>query len=252
MQGLTALVTGGSSGIGLATTKMLLAEGANVAIIGRDINKLKAVASELEPGGRRLKYFLGDVSSEGYANKLVGETVKAFGALHILVNSAGVFRLGALLEMSEEDYDQVVDVNLKGTWLMCRFATRAIKESGGGAIVNVSSFLGIRGATGLPSSAYAAAKGGVLALTKSLAIELAPFKIRVNAVLPALVRTAMLAVIADEQGQEGVIEKARKIHPLGRIGEPEDVARAILFLCKPENDWITGAELTVDGGRSAI
>lgn len=252
MKGLTALVTGGGSGIGLATAKMLLAEGANVVIVGRDTNKLKSAVAEVGNSDGRLKWIAGDVSSEGYANKLVGETVSAFGALNILINNAGVFRMGSIFEALEEDYDDVVNGNLKSAWLMCKFGGRAMKESGGGAIVNVASLLGLRGALGFPSSAYSAAKGGVLALTRALAIELAPLKIRVNAVIPAIVRTAMLYSVGDEHTVADLLEKSKKFHPIGRVGEPEDVARAIVFLAHPDNSWITGAELPVDGGRSAL
>jgi NAD(P)-dependent dehydrogenase (short-subunit alcohol dehydrogenase family) len=193
----------------------------------------------------------GDVSREGNANKLIVEAIKAFGRLDILVNNAGVFRGGTLSDMHEEDYDYVLDINLKGTWFMCKFGSRAIKESGGGSIVNVSSFLAVRGAKGMPSSAYSAAKAGVLGLTKALAVELAPNKIRVNAVLPAVIRTPILNYLADREGVEKMIQQLKKVHPLGRVGEAEDVARAIVFLSRPENNWITGAELSIDGGRAA-
>lgn len=251
MKTLAALVTGGGSGIGLATARMLLEEGASVMIVGRDTSKLKAAAEELANTDGRLKIMPGDVSREGNANKLIGEAIKAFGRLDILVNNAGVFRGGTLSDMHEEDYDYVLDINLKGTWFMCKFGSRAIKESGGGAIVNVSSLLAVRGAKGLPSSAYSAAKAGVLGLTTALAVELAPYKIRVNAVVPAVVRTPILNYLADREGVEKMVDQLAKVHPLGRVGEAEDVARAIVFLSRPENDWITGAELPVDGGRAA-
>ncbi|HEY9869953.1 MAG TPA: SDR family oxidoreductase, partial [Candidatus Obscuribacterales bacterium] len=128
---------------------------------------------------------------------------------------------------------------------------RAMRDSGGGAIVNVASFLAVRGAKGLPSSAYSAAKAGLLGLTKALAVELAPYQIRVNAVLPAVVRTPILNYLADSAEVEKLLEQWKKVHPLGRVGEAEDVARAIVFLARPENNWITGVELPVDGGRAA-
>jgi NAD(P)-dependent dehydrogenase (short-subunit alcohol dehydrogenase family) len=231
---------------------MLLASGANVVITGRDIKKLKAAVAETGEHDGRFKYIAGDVSSEGYANKLVGETVSTFGSLNILVNNAGVFRMGNIFEASEEDYDYVVDCNLKGVWLMCRYGARAMRESGGGAIVNVSSLLGLRGVKNFPSAAYSAAKGGVLALTRALAVELAPFKIRVNSVVPAIVRTPMLYSVGDESAVEEMIERSKSFHPLGRVGEPEDVARAIVFLADPINSWLTGVEMPVDGGRSVL
>lgn len=252
MKDLTALVTGGSSGIGLSTAKLFLEAGANVMIAGRDGDRLQKARLQLGDYDGRLQAVQGDVSSEGYASKLVGETLKKFNSLNILVNNAGVFRMAGILETEEEDYDYMLDVNLKGTWMMSKQAVRVMKDRGGGAIVNVSSFLGTRGAFKFPSSAYSAAKGGILALTKSLAVELAPWNIRVNAVVPAVVNTPMLESIADGPGVEKLLADSKKFHPLGRAGEPEDVARAISFLASPENSWISGAALPVDGARSAV
>ncbi len=251
MDGLVALVTGGGSGIGLATAKMLLERGAQVMIVGRDLSKLKSAAESLSQSPEKLRYTSGDVSSEGYANKIVRDTLGAFGRLDILINNAGVFQSGSLLEMSEEDFDYVVDINLKGTWFMCKFAARALIESAG-SIVNVSSLLALQSFPGLPSSAYSASKGGVLSLTRELAVELAPHKVRVNAVLPALVNTPMLDNLMGHENADKILEKSKKIYPLGRAGEPEDVARTIVFLADPKNAWITGAELKVDGGVHLI
>jgi NAD(P)-dependent dehydrogenase (short-subunit alcohol dehydrogenase family) len=252
MDGKTALVTGGGSGIGLATARLLLERGANVALVGRNARRLNEAIDKLGVSDGRVKALPGDVSSEGYANKLVVEAKKAFGGLHILVNNAGVFRLSSIFDTFEEDYDEVMRVNLKGTWLMCKSAARLMRENGGGSIVNVSSLLAVRAARTFQSSAYSAAKAGVLGLTRELAIELAPFKIRVNAVLPALVRTPMLHSVGDQENVDRLVEESKRIHPLGRIGEPEDVARAIVFLADPANDWLTGTELFVDGGRAVL
>jgi NAD(P)-dependent dehydrogenase (short-subunit alcohol dehydrogenase family) len=251
MNGLTALITGGGSGIGLATARLFLERGANVVIAGRTTKRLEEAAAELN-GGDRLRYFSGDISSEGHANRIVSNTVKEFGALNILINNAGVFQGGELLQMEEDDFDYNINVNLKGTWFMCRFAGRPMIAAGGGAIVNVSSYLAIRAHQSTPSSAYAAAKGGVLSLTRSLAVELAVHKIRVNAVLPAVVRTPMLEALMGPDEVEKLLEKSKKAHPLGRAGEPEDVANAIAFLADPSNAWLTGVEMTVDGGRSLL
>jgi NAD(P)-dependent dehydrogenase (short-subunit alcohol dehydrogenase family) len=247
MDGLVALVTGGGSGIGLATAKLFLEQGAKVMIVGRELSKLKSAAEILGYPQEQLCITAGDVSSEGYANKIIRDTLGAFGKLDILVNNAGVFQSGSLLDMSEEDFDYVVDINLKGTWFMCKFAARALIETAG-SIVNVSSLLALQSFPGLPSSAYSASKGGVLALTRELAIELAPHKVRVNSVLPALVNTPMLENLLGHENADQILEKSRKLYPLGRAGEPEDVARAILFLGDPRNAWITGAEIKVDGG----
>lgn len=250
MRGLTALVTGGGSGIGLATARLFAFHGANVVLAGRDAEKLKSAAASCPESEGRVRWLTGDVSSEGHAKKLVSETLHLFGGINILVNNAGVFRGGSILQTEEEDFDYNVAVNLKGTWLMCKYACRPMKEGGGGAIVNVSSFLAIRAHRATPSSAYAAAKGGVLSLTRSLAVELAADKIRVNAVLPAVINTAMLSSLVKPEDVPKLLEKSAQAHPLGRAGESDDVARAIYFLAHPDNSWITGAELNVDGGRS--
>lgn len=251
MEGITALITGGGSGIGFATAKLFLEAGAKVMITGRTQSTLEEAAAELKAGDK-LKWMMGDVSSEGHAKILIANTVQHFGGLHVLVNNAGVFAGGPLLQMEEDDFDYNINNNLKATWLMCRYAARPMIESGGGAIVNVSSYLAIRAHHSTPSSAYAASKGGVLALTRSLAVELAQYKIRVNAVLPAIVNTPMLADYAGGMTAEEIVERSKKAHPIGRAGEPEDVAQSIFFLADPKNSWITGAELTVDGGRSVI
>jgi len=248
MEGLTALVTGGGSGIGLATAKQLLERGANVMIVGRDQRKLIAASHVLGHEGK-LKFMAGDVSSEGYANKLVRDTVKAFGRLDILVNNAGVFRNMSILQMQEEDFEFDINVNLKGAWLMSKFATKAMINHGG-AIVNVSSLLARQALPGVPASGYSAAKAGMLGLTHALAIELAPHKIRVNAVIPAVVRTPLLEDSMGKEIADKLIERGKKIYPLGRIGEADDVARVIVFLADPVNQWITGSEVLVDGGVS--
>src|SRR5262249_40640026 len=142
--------------------KMLLAEGARVAIAGRDLRKLEAAKKQLNCPDETLRTFAADVSSEGYANKLIGETVAAFGRLDILINCAGIFRMASIFENTEEDFAEVINTNLKGTWFMCKFGARAMKDSGGGVIVNVASLLGMRAAYGFPTSIYSASKGGIL------------------------------------------------------------------------------------------
>ncbi|HEY9776899.1 MAG TPA: SDR family oxidoreductase [Planktothrix sp.] len=248
MDGLTALITGGGSGIGLATARTMLERGANVMIVGRDQKKLVAAAESLGHEGK-LKFMAGDVSSEGYANKLVKDTVKAFGKLDILINNAGVFRNLNILEMDEDEFDYDISNNLKGTWFMCKFGAKAMLASGG-SIVNISSLLAKQALPGVPSSAYSAAKAGIIGLTHALAIELAPHKIRVNVVLPAVIRTPILAAGMGDEMTAKIIERGKKLYPMGRVGEAEDVARAIVFLADPVNAWITGTELTVDGGIS--
>ena len=252
MEGLTALITGGGSGIGLATAELFLKMGIKVVITGRTAKTLQDAAAYLNHGEDRLKWLVSDVSSEGHAKSAVANTVKHFGALNILINNAGVFQGGTLHEMEEEDFDYNINNNLKGAWLMSKYASRPMVSNGGGSMVNVSSYLAIRAHHSTPSSAYAAAKGGLLSLTRSLAVELAPHKIRVNAVLPALVNTPMLNDLLSEEDVPRVLEYAQKAHPIGRAGEPVDVARTIAFLADPNNSWLTGAEVPIDGGRQVL
>jgi NAD(P)-dependent dehydrogenase (short-subunit alcohol dehydrogenase family) len=251
MEGLTALITGGGSGIGYATAKLFLEAGANVMITGRTQSTLEEAVASLN-GGSRIKYMVGDVSSEGHCKMLISNTVQTFRSLNFLINNAGVFSGGPLLQMEEDDFDYNVNTNLKGTWMMCRYAARPLIEAGGGAIVNVSSFLAIRAHSGTPSSAYAASKAGILGLTRSLSVELAQYKIRVNAVLPALVNTPMITDLPSGADAQAFLDKAGKSHPIGRCGEPEDVARVIYFLADPTNSWLTGSEVTVDGGLAVV
>jgi NAD(P)-dependent dehydrogenase (short-subunit alcohol dehydrogenase family) len=250
LDGLTALITGGGCGIGLATARLFLDNGANVVIAGRDTDVLSQAAKQLQ-GGERLRCLGGDVSSEGYAKTLVLNTVQAYGSLNILVNNAGVFRGMPLLQMEEEDFDYIVSSNLKATWFMCRFAARPMIEARGGSIVNVSSYLAIRALSSTPCSAYAAAKGGVLSLSRSLAVELAQYKIRVNCVLPGASSNPLLkAGTAYEQVPSAALED--QLEEGEKPGEHEAAARAIMFLADPANDWLTGAELRIDGGLSFI
>ena len=242
MKSMTALITGGSSGIGLATARLFLEEGAKVVVVGRQLSKVRAAGESLAQYKDRAHFITGDVSSEGYANKIVVDTKRKFGSLNILVNCAGVFTGGGVLGMSEEDFDYVVDVNLKGTWFMCKFATRTMLEGGGGAIVNIASSLAKDGRHDLACSAYSAAKGGIIGLTHALAAELAP-NIRVNCVVPGIVRSPMMSMMIDGSAEQYFEERSANM----KIPDAEDVARTILFLSDPHSEWMTGHEITVGG-----
>ncbi len=273
LQGLTALVTGGSSGIGLAVARLFIRQGAQVVLVGRQMAALTAAARSLQCPAEQVHCITGDVSSEGYANKVIFDTRKRFGAVNILVNCAGAFRGGSILKMSEEDFDYMIDVNLKDTWFMCKFAARAMLENDGGAIVNVASTMASQGAKEIVGSAYAAAKGGVISLTNALAVELAPH-IRVNCVVPGAVQSSTYelmkhfsvdgvdlvrtAVTVPAAGRTPDIENADSfVFPSDsvpiqhnnlvdpRVATVEDVAEAIVALSDPRSDWVTGEKILI-------
>lgn len=246
----SALITGGGSGIGRATTLAFLREGANVlaAIFNPDDEEpLRAAATGL-PG--RLATCYGDVSIETQARELVEATVNAFGYLDILANNAGVVVSGEATEVDAEQWDFVMGVNAKGVMHCSKYAVPKMLARGGGAIVNTASINAIRGNHRLV--AYAASKGSVHAMTMAMALDYAPRNIRVNCVCPATIEgTRMvdqtLAEAPDRDRHRGyLLEK----HPMGRLGRPEDVANAILFLASDEAGFITGQSLAIDGGRS--
>ena len=243
-----ALITGGGTGIGAATARVMAKEGASVAVTGRRIKPLEAVVTSIEDSGGQALALPGDVTTSQDCQQSVDETIKRFGQLHILVNNAGTSAVGTALETATEDWHRVIDTNVTGTFLMCRLALPHIIEAGGGSIVNISSVSGIRG--NKERAAYNASKGAVCNLTKSLAVDFGAKGVRVNAVLPGLVETDMPKhfMTLDGRPWEDVVAAALPKYPLGRIGKPEEVAYCALFLASDEAAWITGQLISVDGG----
>lgn len=245
-----AIVTGGGSGIGLETAKRLYAEGASVVLNGRDEAKLRAAAAGFaEPS--RIAIFAGDIAKVATSASLVEAADSQFGGVDILINNAGVFKPIPFGEVTEEQYDWFLDTILKGKFFMAQAAAKSMKKRGGGVIVNTGSMWALQAVGATPSSTYSAANAGVHALARNLALELAPDHIRINAVAPAVVETPVYSTFLGEEDVSKVLPTFNAFHPLGRNGQPGDVAAAILFLASDEASWITGTTIPIDGGVMA-
>jgi NAD(P)-dependent dehydrogenase (short-subunit alcohol dehydrogenase family) len=252
LQGKVAIVTGSGRGIGRATAELFATEGAAVVLNGRTIDEIEAVASAIRSRGGKAASVIGDVGDPGTAAALVGAAERDLGGVDILVNNAAVFKTHEFMRDSFEDWLKVVEVNLIGAARCARAAAGWMVQAGRpGRIVNVSSVHGFLAEN--RSSHYDVAKGGLDQLTRSLAVELAPHGILVNGVAPGFVDTAMSVVNGVNELQteafREIYVKRRRI-PLARAAQPEEIARAILFLAGPENTYITGENIVVDGGLS--
>ncbi|SDB29856.1 NAD(P)-dependent dehydrogenase, short-chain alcohol dehydrogenase family [Pseudomonas sp. NFACC23-1] len=246
-----AIVTGGGSGIGKEVTKRLVEAGASVVIGGRDAVKLAQVAQEIDASGQKVRFHAGDIAKPATAQALVDLAASSFGGVDILINNAGIFNPKPFLEVSPEEYDAFLDIILKGKFFMAQAAAKAMLKRGGGAIVQTGSLWAIQAIGATPSAAYSAANAGVHALTRNLALELAGSSIRINTVAPAVVETPVYGTFMDADQVKEVLPTFNAFHPLGRNGQPADVAQAMLFLASDEASWITGTVLPVDGGVTA-
>jgi 3-oxoacyl-[acyl-carrier protein] reductase len=243
LEGKVAVITGAGRGIGAAIARRFAVEGASVVLNSLSDSASK-VADEITSSGGKATAVQGDVSKADDAAKIIDTAVSFFGHLDILVNNAGITRDGLLMRMSEEDWDAVMDTNLKSVYLCCRAALRPmLKSRGAGRIINLSSVTGLAGNVGQAN--YAASKAGIIGLTKSLAKELASRQVTVNAIAPGYITTDMTAKMTDEAKQSLL-----KRIPLGTLGTADDVASVAAFLASDEAKYITGQTLTVDGGMT--
>ena len=243
-----ALITGGTSGIGRATAILFAREGAKVAITGRDAQRGAEVVGAIEAVGGAGIFVPADVRRGPDCERSVGATIEAFGRLDVLFNNAGVYVANDVLDCDEQEWDLQVDTSLKGAFLMSKYALPHMIEQGSGSIVHCSSGWGLVG--GAKGAAYCAAKGGMVLLTKAMALDHGPQGIRVNAVCPGDTETPMEYRDAENQGLmwDAYVEQATEGRAIARMGEPEEVARAVLFLASDESSFVTGVALPVDGG----
>jgi NAD(P)-dependent dehydrogenase (short-subunit alcohol dehydrogenase family) len=241
-----ALITGGGSGIGRATALLFAQEGAKVAINDKS-NSGQDVANEIKSLGSQSIFIQGGVEDPISAERMVAETIKAFGRLDILFNNAGILVPGRVDNISLEDWERTMAVNVRGVFLVSRYAIEHLRKQGGGVIVNTASSIWEKG--GKNRSAYATSKGAVVTLTKSMAADYASDNIRVNCVVPGAIDTKFLNQRLLELGG---FEEGRKAlaaaNPLGRIGRPEDIASGVLYLASDEASWVTGIALKITGG----
>jgi NAD(P)-dependent dehydrogenase (short-subunit alcohol dehydrogenase family) len=247
--GKSAVVTGAANGIGRATAELFAREGARIAagdIAGEALDRLR---ERLEAQGAEVVTVVGDVSKPADARRMVAAAVERYGRLDVLVANAGVIPLLTITEATPEDWDEVMAVDGRGMFLSCKYAIEEMLKTGGGSIVCLSSISGVAGQKG--QSTYGPAKFAASGLTKHLAVEWADRGIRVNAVAPGTIRTERVRRLPEEPGGIEYVEEIVRMHPMGRLGEPEEVAEAIAFLASDQASFITGAVLPVDGGYLA-
>ncbi len=246
-----AVVTGGGSGIGLAAAKALVREGARVVINGRTEATLQRAVQEIDVSGESVAFYAGDIAKISVSKGLIDFAIERFGGVDILLNNAGVFSPKPFLEHTEAEYDWFVDTILKGKFFAAKAAATAMKQRGGGTIVQTGSMWGLQAVAATPSSAYSVANAGVHQMVKNLALELSGDNIRINAVAPAVVETPVYETFMTQEEARAALSGFNAFHPLGRNGQPEDVVNALLFLASEDASWITGTVMPVDGGVMA-
>jgi NAD(P)-dependent dehydrogenase (short-subunit alcohol dehydrogenase family) len=248
LQNKVALITGAGTGIGKAIAVALAAEGASVALVGRRKAPLEAVAREI---GAKSIAIDADISRKADIGRAIEITVRHFGGLNTLVNNAGVLHIGTAEQITEAQWDETFAINAKGAWQLSTAVLPYLRKQGGGSIINIASVLGVNGARN--RAAYASSKGALVLLTKCMAVDHGQENIRVNAICPGFVETELTAqVFAQASDAQAVRRERTAVHPIGRLGQPRDIAGLAVFLASDESAWVTGAVLAVDGGYLAV
>ncbi len=244
----TAIVTGAGSGIGRACAIALAREGAKVVLVGRRKERLEETAREI---GTSTLVLSADVSRKDEIGRVVEQTVGQFGSVNVLLNNAGVLHIGTAEQITEEQWEQTFNVNVRGLWLLSRAVLPHMRNAGGGSIINMASVLGINGARNRAS--YAPSKGAVVLLTKCMAIDHGHEHIRVNAICPSFIETELTAAVVSKAPNPDTVRSERiAVHPSGRLGQPEDIAGLAVYLASDESSWVTGSVFPVDGGYLAV
>lgn len=242
------LISGGSSGIGLAIAEDLISRGSHVISLSRSEEKIERALKQKPQLKGKVDFVTGDISNPEDAKRLYQHIADTYGVLHGLVNNAGVLTKGTMETVSIDDWQFTLDVNLTGPYILTKTLLPLMKKASGASIVNISSVAGLKPGT---SVAYSVSKAGLDMLTRFLAGDLGPYKIRVNSVNPGLVKTNIHLdnkIFEDTKNYEAMLDKARPRYPIGRIGEPEDIANMVRFLLSEESSWVTGSIITADGG----
>jgi NAD(P)-dependent dehydrogenase (short-subunit alcohol dehydrogenase family) len=243
-----AIVTGAGSGIGRACAIALAREGCQVALVGRRKERLEETAHEIGDSALVLAV---NASKKDEIARVVDDTIARFAGLNVLLNNAGVLHIGTVEQITDEQWDETFNVNVRGPWLFSRAVLPAMRKAGGGSIINMASVLGINGSRN--RAAYASSKGALVLLTKSMAVDHGREHIRVNAICPSFVETELTAAFIRKAPDASAVRSERiAVHPLGRLGEPEDIAGLAVYLASDESSWVTGAAFPVDGGYLAV
>ena len=248
IKGKVAIVTGAGGGVGKAISKRLSSEGCKVIMLGRDRTKLQKAASEIG-NKKNTVTVIADITKEAEVLSAIDQTINSFDKIDILVNNAGIINDPmAFHEMSEDQWDDLVKTNLFGMFRMTKAIIPIMMKNGGGSIVNISSVLGIRSIPRVPLSVYAVTKAGVIMFTRSIAVEYGQYKIRCNCIAPSTIRSSIIEPYLQDEEAKKVLEST---FPLRVIGEPDDIAGAVAYLCSDDSKWVTGTIMMVDGGLSA-